>query len=317
METAPSEDRLAIDALTGLHNEQLFRLRFPEEFRRARESETNGALLAVRIDNIVAINARHGRGVGDDVLRAIARILSGLRSQPQRAGHLAVRLGGPLFAYYAPSCSAPQAREIAEEILRLVRQSEQSLARLYVSIGLVNLYELFLDEGTDEQIALRAEQAALYRLHVAHEQGANTICDSTEVESPAGSGRTTVLLVEPEPASLALLVAALEAADIAVRVCEDGETALSLIESEPPTVIIAEAMASRLDGFTLRERLRSNVLWNEIPFILVSHRKNEELIRKAVDLDIRHYFRKPISVTEVAGLVANLARGCPQQGYGV
>lgn len=317
METDPHGDRPAIDALTGLHDERAFHARFPEEFRRARESETNGALMVLRVDNIVAINARHGRSVGDDALRAVARILCGLRSQPQRAGHLAARLGGPLFAYYAPSCSAPEARAMAEEILRLVRQSEQSLARLYVSIGLVNLYELFLDQGTDDQVALRAEQAALYRLQVAGEQGANTICDSTDVRSPAGSGRTTVLLVDPEPASLELLVAALEAADIAVRVCEDGETALSLVESERPTVIIAEAMTPRLNGFGLRERLRSNVIGNEIPFILLSHKKNDELIRKALDLDIRHYFRKPISVVEVAGLVANLARGCLQQGCGV
>ena len=67
-------------------------------------------------------------------------------------------------------------------------------------------------------------------------------------------------------------------------------------------------MCPRLNGFTLRERLQTNALWNAIPFILVSHRKNEDLIRKAVERDIRHFFRKPVSLTEVAGLAVNLTR---------
>ena len=83
----------------------------------------------------------------------------------------------------------------------------------------------------------------------------------------------------------------------------------------PPAVIIAEAMAPRVNGFALREHLRSNALWNAIPFVLVSHKKNEDLIRKAVEVDIRHYFRKPISITEVVGLVSNLARSAGRQGY--
>jgi hypothetical protein len=32
------------------------------------------------------------------------------------------------------------------------------------------------------------------------------------------------------------------------------------------------------------------------------------LIRKAVERDIRHFFRKPVPLTEVAGLVINLTR---------
>jgi len=314
--TGSAEERLTIDALTGLRNEHLFRLRFPEEFRQARERETNAALLAIKLDNAVTINAVHGRNSGDDALRVVAHVLESYRSAPERSTHLAVRLGGPLFGYYAPACSAPQARAIAEDVLRLVQQSELFLTRLDVSIGLVNLYEFFLDEGTNEQIALRIELAALHRLGIAEAQGANTICDSADITASAAAARSTVLVVEPEPASLELLVRALEAAELTVRVCEDGEGAISLIESEPPGVIIAEAMTPRLNGFTLRERLRSNVLWNAIPFILVSHKKNEDLIRKAVALDIRHYFRKPLSVTELVGLVTNLARSTGRQGYG-
>lgn len=303
------EERLTLDPLTGLRNEHLFRLTLPMELARAREKETNGALLLLRLDNILAINAARGRSGGDDALRAVAYVLNNYRAAPERSTHLAYKLGGPVFGYYIPACSAPQAAATAEEIRQRVIQSEVYLERLTVSIGIVNFYEFFLSDETREQAALRLEQTAFYRLGLAEKQGANTICDTSDLNATAASARPTVLIVEPEPASLELLVHALEGAEFTVQVCGDGETALDLIRQTPPGVVICEAMTPRLNGFTVRERLRSNALWNAIPFILVSHRKNEEMIRKAVDVDIRHYFRKPISITEVAGLVFNLTRG--------
>lgn len=302
------EERLTVDHLTGLRNEYLFRLRFAEEFRLAREREANAALLVIKLDNILGLNALHGRRGGDEALRAVAYVLENYRSAAERTSHLAFRLGGPLFGYFMPACSAPEARRIGEELRRLVEQSELYLERLTVSIGVANLYEFFLEDGTAAELALRVEQTALYRLGIAERSGMNTICDTSDIGAAAAEARIPVLVVEPEPASLDLLLRALEAAEFSVEVCQDGENALSLIASAPPRVIICEAMTPRLNGFTIRERLRANALWNTIPFILVSHRKNDELIRKAVHVDIRHYFRKPLSITEVVGLVSNLTR---------
>jgi len=300
--------RRIVDALTGLPNEAAFRSRFPEEFRRARERETNAALLVIRLDGLPALNARHGRAGGDEALRAVAYVLQNRRAEPAHAAESVFHLGGPTFACYAPEASGPQARALAEDILDRSRRSELYPEPLTVSIGLVNLYEFFLEEGTAEQIARRIEQTALQRLSLAEAQGANTICDSSSVGAAAGRARQTVLVVEPEPATLDLLLRSLQAAGLTVVACEDGESALSLIEAVSPGVILCEAMTPRLNGFSIRERLRSGALWSGIPFILMSHKKNEELIRKAVDLDIRHYFRKPLSVTEVTGLIVNLSR---------
>jgi diguanylate cyclase (GGDEF)-like protein len=301
-------ERMTIDPLTGLRNEQLFRLRFPEELRLARDREANAALLLIKIDNIIAVNNQYGRSGGDEALRAVGQVLEAKRAASDRGEHLAARLGGPLFAYYAPICSSPEARASAEEILSVLREPGLYLAPLDVSIGVVNLYEFFLDEGTDRQITERIEQAALARVAFAEALGSNTVCDSVEVGTTSTTQRASVLIVDPELAALQMLSAALEAGDVNVRVCADGETALTLIQAEAPQVVIAEAMCPRIDGFALRERLRSNALWADIPFILISHKKNENLIRRAVTLDIRYYFRKPLSVAEVAGLAGNLIR---------
>jgi len=311
MDNPPGSQHFRRDPLTGLPDEHLFRQQLPLEFARARDRERNAALLAVKLDGIEALNDRFGRASGDEAIRAVASVLESVRAGEGRQAHLLFKLAGSLFGYYLPEASPPQARGIAEEIHEKVPQSEAYLQHLTVSIGIVNFYEFFLEEGAREELAQRIRQTALHRVGIAGRQGANTICDSSQTSAAAVSTRPTVLLVDPDPDSMELLVRALQAAELVVQTVRDGESAVAAVEDSPPSVILCEAMTPRLSGFAVRDRLRTNALWSSIPFILLSHRKNEDLIRKAVERDIRHFFRKPVSLTEVAGLVVNLTRRAP------
>jgi len=306
------EDRLTIDPLTGLRNEYLFRLRLPDEFRKARERETNGALFAVKLDRIIEINERFGRTGGDEALRALGRILHDSQMTAGHGSHMAFKLTGPVFGYFIPECSAEQARAAAQEILKSVYESEAYLERITVSIGIANLYEFYMREEDSRRIALLIEQTALRRLAIAEKNGMNTACHTSEIPGSPDGEKPTVLVVDPDPYSIGLLLQALESSDFAVESCRDGETALASIQAKPPGAIVCEAMTPRLNGFTIRERLRANAFLNVIPFILVSHKKTEEFVRKAVALDIRHYFRKPFSVAEITGLISNLVKSRAQ-----
>jgi diguanylate cyclase (GGDEF)-like protein len=304
----PGTEETVRDPITSLAAETFFRSRLPREFAQAREKETNGSLLAVTLDGLIEINRAHGRNGGDEALRAVAQVLSNYRAGAGREAHLVFKLGGPTFGYFIPACTAGQARQAAEDLHRLALESELYLERLSISIGIVNFYEFFMEEGTPDELALRVEQTAFHRLSLAGQQGGNTICDSSGTTVSEVTERPRILIVDPEPGSMDLLKHVLEADDMTVDVRADGEGAMEYIEEQAPTVVICEAMTPRLDGFAIRERLRTKSSWNAIPFILVSHRKNEDFIRKAVALDIRHFFRKPVSLVEVAGLVENLTR---------
>jgi CheY-like chemotaxis protein len=172
----------------------------------------------------------------------------------------------------------------------------------------VNFYEFFMADGTAEDVAREIERVALQRLETAIHRGPGAVCDVSDPVMHQAASRPSVLVVEPDPVSVELLTAALEAAGFDVRTFQNGESALASLEASPPDLVICEAMTPRLNGFAIRERLRASAPLEAIPFILVSHRKTEELIRKAVDADIRHYLRKPLSITEIVGLAANLTR---------
>jgi PleD family two-component response regulator len=321
-EKTPSREKdLILDPLTGLENDYLFRIFLPEEVASARENHSASALIAIKLDNVEEINVLHGWRGGDDALRAIAHLLENYQAKykaeqktknkmgRKNAFHRIFRLRGPVFGYYIPCCDAAHSRVYAEEIRKLVQNSELYLKRLTVSMGIVNLSEFFRHKEPAEELALQIELTALKRLALAEKQGANTICDTSNIAECSISDRPVVLVVEPDQASIELLLRAIKAAGFIVHLCADGENALSFIQSTPPRIVICEAMTPRLDGFTIREKLRTNAQWSTIPFILISHKKNEEDIRKAVDRDIRYFFRKPLSITEIVGLISNITRG--------
>jgi diguanylate cyclase (GGDEF)-like protein len=107
-------DQAERDSLTGLANRRVLDERLEEELDRSRRYGTHLALILVDIDNFKAVNDRHGHQCGDEVLRAVAPVLSGSLRELDLAG----RFGGEEFALVLPGTAAVSARRIAEQIRR-------------------------------------------------------------------------------------------------------------------------------------------------------------------------------------------------------
>ncbi|KMO42803.1 hypothetical protein VQ03_10055 [Methylobacterium tarhaniae] len=157
------------DGLTGLPN----RRQFDEAFARARgEAVRTGAplsLLLLDADRFKRYNDTYGHLAGDEVLRAVARVLQRQVREPEES---ACRIGGEEFAVLLPGISGPDAAARAECIRR-------ALARLRIPHignggGIVTLSlgvaEVFRDETAGQ--AFSAADAALYE---AKRQGRNRV----------------------------------------------------------------------------------------------------------------------------------------------
>jgi len=256
-----------------------------EAFAAARTSETNGAFLAVR-----PVPADRREAVG-----------AATRNRP---GVSLFALDGLVLACIVPVASAAEARALAEDIRR-------TLSPAAVAVGVANFYRFFTADGTAADAAREIERLALHRLATAGREEGGGVCDATDPSLPVPEDRRSVFVIEPDPVAVELLAAALDAAGFDVRSFQNGEAAMASIEASPPDLVICEAMTPRLNGFVIRERLRASPRLAAIPFILVSHRKSEPMIRRAVELDVRHFFRKPLSIVEIVGLATNLTKGSP------
>ena len=106
------------DGLTGIHN----RRRFDEHLQRAwqqgvRESKPL-ALLFADIDHFKKYNDRYGHQAGDEVMKAVARVLARFARRPL---DLVARYGGEEFAVLLFDASREHAARVGDEVLAEVR----------------------------------------------------------------------------------------------------------------------------------------------------------------------------------------------------
>jgi diguanylate cyclase (GGDEF)-like protein len=89
------------DGLTGLLNRRSFRRHLHRVWTQAQRENKNLGLLRLDVDNFKRLNDDHGHAMGDRVLRALARSLSGLSRRPLDA---VGRVGGDEFegVWYGP-----------------------------------------------------------------------------------------------------------------------------------------------------------------------------------------------------------------------
>ena len=106
------EQRLSVDALTGLFDRRTFLARLGQEHERNARYPEPLAVAIVDVDGLKGINDRAGHAAGDAALRAIAdAIRHGLR-----AADTAARFGGDEFAVMAPQTDDEAAASLAERI---------------------------------------------------------------------------------------------------------------------------------------------------------------------------------------------------------
>jgi diguanylate cyclase (GGDEF)-like protein/PAS domain S-box-containing protein len=126
----------AHDTLTGLVNRREFEVRVERALLSARERDTNHVLCYMDLDQFKIINDTAGHAAGDQVLKQVANLLSGLFRQRDTLA----RLGGDEFGLLLENCPLERGVAIASDIVtHLQRMPFEWQGRIYqigVSIGI-------------------------------------------------------------------------------------------------------------------------------------------------------------------------------------
>lgn len=113
----------------------------------------------------------------------------------------------------------------------------------------------------------------------------------------------TLLIVDDEPANLAVLAMALEP-DYRIRVAKSGRQALRAAVSEPrPDLILLDIQMPDLSGYQVIEALRDAPSTAEIPVIFVTARTATEDEERGLELGAADYITKPIQPSIVRARV--------------
>lgn len=118
--------------------------------------------------------------------------------------------------------------------------------------------------------------------------------------------RSSILVVEDDPAVRNLVTTALDLHGYSVEKATDGETAIMDAASRKPDLIMLDLGLPDIDGVEVISKIRS---WSAVPIIVISARVEDSDKIGALDAGADDYLTKPFSVDEMLARVrANLRR---------
>lgn len=145
------------DPLTGLANRALFAEQLEQAWAQHRRYGRGLAVLATDLDGFKRVNDEHGHSAGDVLLVEAARRLR----RSIRHGDTVARLGGDEFTILLPEASVPDAREVAERVLRQL-DAPLEVDGTPLVIGTSIAIAEAADRHRDPEELLRESDAALY-----------------------------------------------------------------------------------------------------------------------------------------------------------
>lgn len=126
------------------------------------------------------------------------------------------------------------------------------------------------------------------------------------LDSNSAKNRRRILVVDDDDEVRNYLVQELRA-KYRVSSCVNGQEAMQLLQSDEHfDIIISDVMMPVMDGEELCRRIRSNVLLNYLPIILLTAKASEEDRLHSLDLGANAFIAKPFNVELILRTVANL-----------
>jgi len=155
------------DGMTGLTNHRTFKERAADALARAARSRRPVTLLLTDIDHFKQVNDTHGHPVGDEVIKAVARVLS----RSARNVDIVARYGGEEFAVLLEEADVDAAVVIANRIREAVKALAFDGAHGPFSVS-ISLGAAQFDGGDLTALIDEADQA----LYAAKRAGRDRVC---------------------------------------------------------------------------------------------------------------------------------------------
>lgn len=108
--------------------------------------------------------------------------------------------------------------------------------------------------------------------------------------------KTTVLVADDDLQLLRLIVRNLQFEGYEVLTAIDGRSALEIIETKKPDLVLLDVMMPHMDGFTVTQHVRR---FSNVPIIIITARGQDQDKIRGLDLGADDYLTKPFNLDEL------------------
>ncbi|CEG29753.1 diguanylate cyclase [Bacillus sp. B-jedd] len=291
-----------LDELTGLYNR-----RFLEDaFRRnqAALSRTNKpfCIAILDLDNFKTINDEYGHLAGDRILAAFSLTLK----EGIRASDISFRLGGEEFGILFPDTDMKQARNILERLLKECKEKSFTENGKIFSVTFSAGTFLVNDEGINLETVLESADQAMYS---AKRNGKSRIAEA-EHGNPLSKKTLHISIIDDDAiirSMLSKIIGGLDTPyyEMDVDVFEDGRKFFDSgrLDEEGSHFLILDGVMPVMDGLEVLQKVRRDFAGRAVKVLMLTGRKNEYDIARALQLGADDYVTKPFSITELEARV--------------
>lgn len=108
-----------------------------------------------------------------------------------------------------------------------------------------------------------------------------------------------ILIADDEPLLTEILQIRLQARGYETVIAHDGREALARFEEARPAAVVLDAMMPVHDGMEVLRRIRASDTAGTVPVIILSARRSEDDIVRALELGANDYIVKPFLPEEL------------------
>ncbi|MBI2191094.1 MAG: response regulator [Planctomycetes bacterium] len=284
------------DALTGLPNRAAFCESFLSAVSLAARHREALSIGIADLDYFKSVNDSYGHATGDRVLRQAASLFS----KTLRKSDIVARWGGEEFVILFPITQQEGAVRALEKTLDAFRAEAFQLedGRAFQVTFSAGVVPVTADSSVEEAV----KEADRF-LYLAKGAGRNCILPS---EGQIPSVRRTILLVEDDEVTAALIRHRLGREGMEVLHQSDGSEAVTVAAQISPSLVILDVKVPGLDGFGVLRRLRLMPSYAGVPIVMLTSLGNERDISRGFSLGADDYILKPFSPVELVARVLRL-----------
>lgn len=119
--------------------------------------------------------------------------------------------------------------------------------------------------------------------------------------------KARILVVDDDSTMVSLIKYKLTKEGYYVLIATDGQTALDMVLSEKPDIIVSDILMPFVSGLEFVDQLRNKLKINT-PIVMVSSAGQEKTILEAFELGVNDFISKPFSPAELIVRLKKLLR---------
>ena len=288
---------LYTDALTGSYNRRYFE-------DQLKEQRMDAGIAMIDLDDLKTHNDIYGHVAGDKVLVTVsAAIISCVRKTDRL-----VRYGGDEFLLVMPGISPEAFVEKLHRIQNVIRSmSVEGYPQLKLSVSIGGT--LTNGEAVGKAMCRADEymyQAKTYKNTIVTEKDGQRTPEEIVAAGRRNASRYRILIVDDSEMNRMILSEMLKG-EFEILEAENGSVCLDMLSRYEMKIslILLDIVMPGMDGFGVLEYMNRNNLIKDIPVIMISGEDSGEVIKRAYEMGVSDYIKRPFDMEVVHRRVLN------------